>query len=233
MTSIEVEGHISKFDSEIKLESSNASFDFCFNYFQSFRDAGQINEIASSSNLETSCLHLSAYLAAWGMYRGSARLGGKSINAFVKLVELVANSERVLWEIDVDRYSAENVERLIHAEFAIGRCLGEQELANPNDPSRILTTKIMLGVFGNVPAFDNYFCQGCSLVGIPHTFSAKALVGISEFYVTHKLVFDQCRRNTLTFAPSALPPRGYTNAKLVDMALFNAGFFAENPKARV
>lgn len=47
-----------------------ASFDYCFNYFQSFREARNIAALASSANLQLSCLHLGFYLASWGMLRG-------------------------------------------------------------------------------------------------------------------------------------------------------------------
>ena len=51
--------------------SRDASFDFCFNYFQSFRDRRDIAAIAAPERLEVSCLQLGFYLASWGMYRGS------------------------------------------------------------------------------------------------------------------------------------------------------------------
>ena len=45
-----------------------ASFDYCFNYFQSFRTYPA--ELTSPGNLELSCLQLGFYLASWGMLRG-------------------------------------------------------------------------------------------------------------------------------------------------------------------
>ncbi len=42
-----------------------ASFDYCFNYFQSFRT--RPGELVSPANLEQSCLQLGFYLASWGI----------------------------------------------------------------------------------------------------------------------------------------------------------------------
>ena len=44
-----------------------ASFDFCYNYFFTFK--GQL-----SADLEKSCFVLWGYLASWGMLRGSSEV---------------------------------------------------------------------------------------------------------------------------------------------------------------
>jgi len=51
-----------------------ASFDYCYNYFQTFKYNNKILDIAVSDNLQLSCLHLGFYLASWGMLRGSTFL---------------------------------------------------------------------------------------------------------------------------------------------------------------
>ena len=61
-----------------KPDARYASFDYCFNYFQAFREAGNVGAIAEPENRELSCLHLGFYLASWGMLRGSAELLQKS-----------------------------------------------------------------------------------------------------------------------------------------------------------
>jgi len=44
----------------------------------------------------------------------------------------------------------------------------------------------MLGVFGNVPAFDQYFCKGFRM----HTFNEKSLLKLKEFYDENKNSFE-------------------------------------------
>ncbi len=49
--------------------SRYASFDYCFNYFQEFKEQGRIKQLSNSSNIQHSCLQLGYYLASWGMLR--------------------------------------------------------------------------------------------------------------------------------------------------------------------
>jgi hypothetical protein len=79
-----------------------ASFDYCFNYFQSFRESDRISELGNDSNLLTSCLHLGFYLASWGMYRGSTQLLQKSLRHLIPAIEEIARTEPDKWEIDAD-----------------------------------------------------------------------------------------------------------------------------------
>jgi hypothetical protein len=100
--------------------------------------------------MQISCLHLGFYLASWGMLRGSSTLLRRSVKYFEPVVDVIMNAPSEIWQIDTDRYSAESwsvldeVSHRIRAAFAEGA-------------SDILVTKIMLGVFGCVPAFDTYF----------------------------------------------------------------------------
>jgi hypothetical protein len=72
----------------------------------------------------------------------------------------------------------------------------------------------MLGVYGNVPAFDNYFKKGLN-VG---TFNDKYLGIISDFYVMHKKAIDKQKPiYTLDFYTGKPTRLKYTNAKIVDM----------------
>jgi len=82
------------------------SFDYCFNYFQSFRDSGNV---AYPENIQFSCLQLGFYLASWGMLRGSAKLLQKSARHFAPVVEVIASMDRTFWEIDADGYSESNI----------------------------------------------------------------------------------------------------------------------------
>ena len=97
------------------------------------------------------------------MLRGSAELLQKSARHFVPLIEAIASTESSLWEIDADRYTEANIAVLLD----LARRL---RLAN-GGMSDILVTKVMLGVFGSVPAFDTNFRRGFGAA----TFGAKAL----------------------------------------------------------
>ncbi len=196
-----------------KPDARYASFDYCFNYFQSFRDAGESAFLARPDHIQLSCLHLGFYLASWGMLRGSAELLKKSARHLTPIVKVIANAEASLWEIDAHSYSEENIQRLLDAARTLRQ-------AQPG-MSDILVTKIMLGVFGNVPAFDSNFKNGFRVA----KFGQKTLRKIGAFYQEHAKVIDKYRIPTLDFVTGkpTRPRRNYTRAKVIDMAFFIEG----------
>lgn len=144
-----------------------ASFDYCFNYFQSHRQ--DPDALLSTGGLETSCLQLGFYLASWGMLRGSSAMLWRSSKHLAPLVGVIGQGLDYLWGLDVDGYDAETIPKPREAERAVRRALRdaaeiETSLSGTGikgvDASEILTTKILLGVFGCVPAFDTYFRKG-------------------------------------------------------------------------
>src|SRR5690606_8902869 len=149
MTEGKIKELLETFLRQWKSDSSNryASFDFCFSYFNSFEDK---LEIASEENLEKSCLQLGFYLASWGMLRASSFLIQKSLRYYIDLVRAISTTPQQAWDIDVDSYD-KNVELLIETYNRISSHLD-------NHRHLTLATKIMLGVFGNTPAFDDFFC---------------------------------------------------------------------------
>lgn len=191
-----------------------ASFDYCFNYFQSFREQGRLEALANVEHLQTSCLQLGFYLASWGMLRGSAFLLGKSVKFYERLVVTIVGTAPDLWAIDVDTYTPNNIKLILECKRQFVESLGRA-----NSPSDTLVSKIMLGVFGNVPAFDLNFKTGFGV----STFGKQALEKVANFYETHKAVVDKYRVPTLDFATGQSTHRQYTRAKVVDMVFFIQG----------
>lgn len=188
-----------------------ASFDYCFNYFQSFREAGNIEAIAEANNIQTTCLHLGFYLASWGMFRGSADLLQRSARHLVPAIELIADADTALWKIDAHCYTESNIQRLLNMKRSLCQ-------AYPG-MSDILVTKIMLGVFGNIPAFDTNFKKGFQVA----TFGPKALRKIATFYEENSALIEKYRIPTLDFVSGEPTARNYTRAKVIDMAFFIEG----------
>jgi hypothetical protein len=196
-------------------EERYASYDYCFNYFQSFRDRGNVVTLASRDNLETSCLHLAFYLASWGMFRGSSFLLEKSAKHFQSLIEVLASLDMKIWNIDVGDYSDANSRRLLlYCKDEITNALGKN-----NGPTDTLITKVMLGVFGSVPAFDTYFAKGFKL----RRFDEKSLESIFTFYDQNRLIIDGYRMPTIDFVSGKPTNRIYTKAKIIDMIGFVEG----------
>lgn len=188
-----------------------ASFDYCFNYFQSFRESEDVAALAGAANLQKSCLQLGFYLASWGMLRGSAELLQKSAKYLVPVIEVIACTKPSVWEIDADCYNESNIQHILELAAKIRRAYPAM--------SDTLVTKIMLGVFGNVPAFDTNFKRGFGV----STFGPKALRKIGCFFRDNTEVIDAHRVKTLDFISGNETQRSYTRAKVIDMAFFIEG----------
>jgi hypothetical protein len=77
----------------------------------------------------------------------------------------------------------------------------------------------MLGVFGNVPAFDTYFRNGFG----GSTFNSKLLDRIGHFYRDYSDIIEKYRINTLDFLSGKPTKRKYSRAKVIDMIFFIEG----------
>ena len=197
-----------------KPDERYASFDFCYNYFYSFYKHRKLSELANKENLQMSCLQIGFYLASWGMMRGSSFLLEKSVRNFSNLIITISKMNSKLWEIDVSDYNEENISLLLDCKQQIINALGKE-----NKPSDTLVTKIMLGVFANIPAFDQYFRKSLKV----HSVNKKSLFKIKEFYIQNKEDFDSFKIHTFDFLTSSETNYIYTKAKLIDMCGFIAG----------
>lgn len=201
-----------------KADARYASFDYCFNYFQSFKDK---KEIANDVNMQMSCLQLGFYLASWGMLRGSSFLLQKSALFYKPLIEYIANHCDEIWKIDVSNYTDENIKKLLVCKKEIKKIL---ETGGINETNKdILITKIMLGVFGCIPAFDTYFKKGTGLGVVNET----ALKVIKDFYLQKDIQAFVLGRTgktkTFEFKTGDAGKRSYTQAKIIDMIFFVEG----------
>lgn len=168
-----------------------ASFDYCYNYFYGFRNNPE--KLITTENMQMSCFQLGFYLSSWGMLRNSF-LQRMSLKGYEKIIKIIATKPR-LWTIDIDTYEDnDNIEKLIEFKEEVTEALrivklskstkknGEEKSITPSDT---LTSKIMLGVFGNVPAYDNYFLNWIKKSpdkNIPQNFSRKSLLAIKKYY---------------------------------------------------
>jgi len=201
----------------MKPKARYSSFDYCFNYFQGFKNK---KEIASVKNIEKSSLHLGFYLASWGMLRGSSFLLEKSIAYLKDLIIFISNFDKRIWNIDLE-YSEEDIEILLKFKRELIKMFASKN----NKFSDTLITKIMLGVFGNVPAYDNYFKIFLNDNGFDKTFNKKSLIQINNFYKENRELIYRQARNTKTFdfLSSKKSNLQYTRAKIIDMIGFSYG----------
>ncbi len=187
------------------------SFDYCFNYFQAFFEAGRQSELASTENIQLSCLQLGFYLASWGMFRGSGDLYKRSAHHYVPLIETIAAAPAELWVTDAHNYDASSTRMILGQATRLAASIGGM--------SPILVTKVMLGVFGCVPAFDTNFKAGFGVT----TFGPKSLRKIGEYYQSNAAIVERYRVPTLDFTTGGETSRRYTRSKVIDMAFFVEG----------
>ena len=194
------------------------SFDYCYNHFQLHRERGALSELAVGPNLQLSCLQLGFYLASWGMLRASSALLQRSVKHYVPVIEIIASSPAAIWDVDAHCYTDANCAIVSEVAQQVREAL-------PDGASDILVTKIMLGVFGCVPAFDTYFKKGFGT----WTFGRTALMRVGTFYAKNAEVIDRHRVPTLEFDTGTESTRKYTRAKVIDMVFFIEG--GEGPVA--
>lgn len=194
-----------------KPDARYTSFDYCFNYFQSFFEADRQSELAAPQNLQSSCLQIGFYLASWGMFRGSGDLYKRSVHHYVPLIEAIATAPTELWMTDAHNYDASAIRMVLSEATRLAASIGGM--------SPILVTKVMLGVFGCVPAFDTNFKAGFGAT----TFGPKSLRRIGDYYESNAAIIERYRVPTLDFATGAETDRRYTRSKVIDMAFFVEG----------
>ncbi len=194
-----------------------ASFDYCYNYFH------PSNKNDLTKNIEQSCLALGFYLASWGMFRGSSFMLEKSSKHFEPLVEYIASLSDNAWSVDANNFNDENIDFLIEQYNHI------KEILIQGDNSHLtLVTKIMLGVFASVPAYDRFFIDSFSNIfkgdcGFT-VFNKKSLQRIYAFYCSNQSEISEIHLNTVSFVSGEKTNLKYTNSKIIDMYGFTKGF---------
>ena len=207
---------VEKFKTHSHPENRYTSFDYCYNYF--------LTTVDLTKDIEKSCLALGFYLASWGMLRGSSFLLQKSTKHFEQTVRYISDLDRSVWKIDVDNYNDHTIQTILTIYKEIKECL----IHNGN-ADLTLTTKVLLGVFGFLPAFDNNFCNtfrviACGQCGFRRV-NEKSLTIIQKFYEANMNVIDNMAKQTFTtdFITGRKTKINYPKAKIIDMYGFTVG----------
>lgn len=200
-----------------------ASFDYCYGYFQ-IKSHQEL-----SHDIEKACLQLGFYLASWGMLRGSSFLLQKSIKYYEPLIKYLITlkkEEHEIWHIDIDVYNNKNIDTILKVYGDIQNLIIKN---NGNNRHIVLVTKIMLGVFGCIPAFDQYFSDTfreifknkyrCGFRSV----DKKSLLCLKEFYDDNKASIDKLSINIIDFETGNSKSLLYKKSKIIDMYGFAKG----------
>lgn len=195
-----------------------ASFDYCYYYFRQSSSKDLLED------MEKSCLAIGFYLSSWGMLRGSSFLLNKSAKYYEPLINYIAAKDKKVWNIDIDNYNKENINTICE----IYKDIKDKTIENGNS-HLTLVTKIMLGVFGFVPAFDNYFgntfrdifSDNCGF----RSLNPKSLECIQRFYACNKEEINRLSDQifVIDFSNGKKTKISYPKSKIIDMYGFTKG----------
>lgn len=176
------------------------SWEHCYNAFKNYRK--------DESKTELLCLHLSCFLASWGMLRHS---GLMNYDYFVHKPFIKEISKAEYDELYNDFCDIGDIFKAVKAI--------ENSYPNGISLTDTLKTKILLGVFGCVPAYDRYFkdavrkYKACS-----SNFNERSVFQLYSFYNDNKDAFESLRKQFETEGVL------YPPMKLIDMCFWQIGF---------
>ena len=218
------------------------SWEWCHKAFLDNKDLYQkASEKKKEKIVELLSLHLAFYLASWGMYRGSSYLLQRDYKAHKKAVREILNpAYALLWNYEPKPDNIQEADKLLfNSELGIywivkNSYLGCDEEAEDVDlASDTLTTKILMGTFGCIPAFDRYFKSGIQLYQSKNGGSRHCAVsgyklspnienGKGKSYETFKALAELAMQHKNDFTIDS--DFSYPPMKCVDMYFWEIGY---------
>lgn len=183
------------------------SWELCYNQFKIAKD-----QILTDELQEKLSLHLMGYLASWGMYRGSSQLL-KEYNYMVHkdLIPLLFSTEsKKLFDIN-PLIDSDDFCRALNDTYSVIENY-YLNLSNGFKPTKTLVTKILLGVYGCIPAYDVNVYKALKLFCI----SSNKFETLIDAIKSDPQFIAQCKE-----AQQAYPH--FTFMKIVDMFLWETG----------
>lgn len=211
MTSEKAIGFIKEYLKETKNDehSRYRSWIHCYHVFSEKR-----NEL-DEQTVDYLALHLAFYLASWGMYRGSSTLLKKDYKFHKSVVRIIQSKKYTpLFGISAqDLLKETNLDLLEDLRTEIQGVLDFC-------PTDTLVTKILLGTFGCVPAYDQYYVKSVKKYRISsRVFNRKSVCNIAKFYCDNSVEFEKLRKELFCQLGVDYPPM-----KLMDMCFWKAGY---------
>lgn len=194
----------------------------------------------SDTDIDYLSLHLAFYLASWGMYRGSSFILQKDYKVFHPVIKLLfTNRGKFNDDIIESLFYDENdstikkyVNDFFEFDAELTKLLNEMRNAVKGEVvtsvSDTLRTKIILGAYGSIPAFDRYFRDGLR--------SAEEygfILSYSKNGVVKLLQFAKERRQELQDIRKELEIKSgvkHTFMKVIDMCFWHKGYELEEDK---
>lgn len=178
--------------------------------------------------LDDLSLRLAFYLASWGMYRGSSALLFNDYKVHIHAVKEVFNSQYdVLWNYDPFRQDVNVLPKWLFSNNgglrdkydSIQRATNypRKTKSSNNCASNTLITKVMLGTWGCIPAYDEFFKAGLRYFGLSDKLSSNAIQTMID-----KLRLFKEVHQTIVLCSS----NGYTPMKVIDAYFWEIGYLS-------
>lgn len=198
----------------------------------------RINNQLNEDDIDILALHLSFYLASWGMYRGSSFILQRDYKTHKRIVRIVLQEKYdELWDfnpIDKNENELNRIAELADEAYQeidrdgygpipernmVDDDNEEDEISNEHI-SYTLITKILMGTFAITPAFDRFFIDGFKKYNnANHTkgsnYCKERLVKLFSFVQQHHEELNVA--DTVTSFP-------YPMMKKVDMYFWEVGY---------
>ena len=143
-----------------------ASWDYCYGLAQCMYAR---KEELSEQDYDYMALNLAFYLASWGMYRGSSFLLDKSYKIHIEPVKLIFSKDE-LWEGPLSSIELTAFGKELANVYGVGDKVRASNDGISGNMTDTLFTKILLGLTGNVIAYDRYCKTALSSLGFGKNF---------------------------------------------------------------
>ena len=196
------------------------SWEHCYAHFQ-----GR-SSVKNERDIDLAALHLSFYLASWGMYRGSSFLLWKDYKLHGYVVRrLLAPQYDGLWALEPASLCQGSTELDLVVQLgdevrdAYGTHVTQVNgVVKQPQVTDTLVTKVLLGTMACVPASDQFVIEGLRHVDLPYSrLNQRYLVRLAGFYRDNREAFEEAR--------SAVSGTGitYPPMKVMDMYFWSIG----------
>ena len=158
------------------------------------------------------------------MYRGSSFLLEHDYRFQIGLIDIIKKYS-FLYGISLKDFS-NNIDKIIALDLEIKHYYekdNKKYIKNGKEMSikvsETLSSKIIMGALGCLPAYDRFFKAGLSQLNIKASYSVTGFQKLVNYFNEHSIDFDQVRKDIKTTGSNIK----YPDMKLIDMAIFQLG----------
>ncbi len=192
--------------------------------------------LLKKSSLEKTALHLGYYLASWGMFRGGGKLLYMNLEYFKFLSNLLFKEIPKRYPGFYDNTFSDFSNPEFCHEFDEVIVFIREEMNLGKAPTDTLTSKILLGVWGHVPALDNYFRLAHKDLLRRSSFKCRSNINLSGASMSELLDLSNHNEWPKLFREVKFSYEGkifkYPLAKRIDMAFWQFGFKLVNTRKK-